>query len=40
MKNTLVIEVITENEFSSLNSDCKEIIKILVSIIKTSKNNL
>jgi len=33
-------EVITENEFSSLNPDCKEIIKILVSIIKTSKNNL
>jgi len=33
-------EVITETEFSSLNSDCKEIIKILVSIIKTSKNNL
>jgi len=33
-------EVITETEFSSLNSDCKEIIKILVSIIKTSKENL
>jgi four helix bundle protein len=32
--------LITENEFSSLNSDCKEIIKILVSIIKTSEENL
>ncbi|MBI5917384.1 MAG: four helix bundle protein [Bacteroidetes bacterium] len=30
-------EYITQKEFDSINFDCKEIIKILVSIVKSSK---
>ena len=31
---------ISENSFESINNDCTEILKLLISIIKTSKNNL
>lgn len=31
-------EYITEKEYSSLRNDCKEIIRLLTSIVKTSKN--
>jgi four helix bundle protein len=33
-------EYITQNEFDSINSDCVEIKKLLVSIIKTTNKNL
>jgi len=33
-------DTITEQEFSSINSDCKELVKLLVSIVKTSKNSI
>ena len=32
-------EYITENEFLSINADCVELIKILISIINSSNNN-
>ena len=33
-------EYITEKQFNSLHTDCIELIKILTSIINTSKNNI
>ena len=33
-------EILDEKEFESLNSDNKELLKILISIIKTSKDKL
>ena len=31
---------ISESSFSSINNDCTELLKLLISIVKTSKNNL
>ena len=33
-------EYITASEFTSLHSDCKELLKMLTSITKTTRNNL
>ena len=33
------IDYITQEQFESVNSDCTELIKILTSIIKTTKSN-
>lgn len=29
-----------DNEFLSINNDCEELLKLLISIVKTTKNNL
>lgn len=33
-------DIIDENSFKSLQEDCKELIKLLITIIKTAKSNL
>ena len=33
-------DIIDEKSFKSLQADCKELIKLLISIIKTAKSNL
>lgn len=33
-------EILDEKEFNSLNTDNKELIKLLISILNTSKNKL
>lgn len=32
-------DYLTENEYDSINNDCKELMKLLASIIKTTKEN-
>lgn len=33
-------DYIKDNEYSSINKDCEELLKLLISIVKTTKNHL